>query len=314
MKVAIEPFLLDNTLMNCCVYLVAAAWMGVRIRMLPTMAVSLIGAVYALASLFCFPMLREPYIKVPAFLIFSLPLFRRDGAWRSIPFLLLSAALTGGIAVLLTLQLGGSIYADGTMIGTVPIRAALLSAFAALCMPRALRKLLSVRRRHALHTEIVVALAEHTYRLDALIDSGNLLKEPLTGLPVLLIDRPVDRPLLPVPFEKLSSGGVLYGERPDLVTLTEFNNASVDCICVQAPETIGTAQAVLPESLLPFDWRTKDDRMDLSYLGSPARAAAHWQKRYLMVYSRKRRFAAAARRGGGSAMHRACADRQGSEG
>ena len=309
MKITIEPFLLDNTLMNCCVYLLAAAWMGVRIRMLPTAAASLIGAVYALASLFWLPLLREPFLKIPSFLVVSLLLFRRAGAWRSLPFLLLSAALTGGTAMLLTIQLGGSVYSDGTIIGTVPVRAALLSAFAALCLPRMIRKLMEIRKRHALHTEIVIRLAWHTYRLDALIDSGNLLKEPMTGLPVVLINRPIDRPLLPVPFEKLSGSGILYGERPRTVILTGFGNVKVDCICVQAPTPIGKAQAVLPESLLPYDWRTRDDSMAVSHLGSTARAAAQWQARYLMVRSRKRGPSAAAGSGGGSAVHRTCTDR-----
>ena len=309
MKITIELFLLDNTLMNCCVYLITGAWMGVRLRMLPTLAVSLIGAAYALVSLFWMPILREPYWKIPSFLLLSLPLFRRCGAWRAVPFLLLSAALTGGMAMLLTLQLGGSVYADGTMVGTVPLRAALLSAFAALWLPNVLRRLLIVRRRRSLHTEVVIRLSEHTYRLDALIDSGNLLKEPITGLPVLLIDRAVDRPLLPVPFTKLSGSGVLYGERPASVTLPAFESAAVDCVCVQTPTPIGKAQAILPETLLPYDWRIKDDRMALPPVGTPARAAAHWQTRYLMVRSRKRRASSSARSGGGSPLYRACGDR-----
>jgi hypothetical protein len=294
MKITIEPFLLDNTLMNCCVYLLAAAWMGVRIRMLPTVGVSLLGAVYALISLFWVPLLRHPFLKIPSFLILSLLLFRRAGAFRAIPFLFLSAALAGGTAMLLTIQLGGRVYSDGTMIGTVPVRAALLSAFAALCLPRTIRTLTAMRKRHALHTGIAVELASHTYRLDALIDSGNLLKEPVTGLPVILIDPPVDRPQMPVPFTKLSGSGVLYGERPRSVVLTDFGSAAVDCVCVQSPTPIGKAQAILPESLLPYDWRIRNDRMAISYLGSPARAAAHWQTRYLMVRSRKRRTSAAA--------------------
>ena len=314
MKVAIEPFLLDNTLMNCCVYLLTAAWMGVRIRMLPTVGVSLVGAFYALIALFFVPLMRAPFIKIPCFLTLSLLLFRRAGAWKTIPFLLLAAALTGGTAMLLTVQFGGTVYADGTMIGTVPLRTALLIAVAALCLPRLLRMLLSVSKRRALHTDIVVQLAAHTYRLNALIDSGNLLKEPLSGLPVVLIAREVDRPLRPVPFEKLSKNGVLYGEHPVSVLLPEYGYTPVDCICAQAPERIGTAQAILPESLLPYDWRTKDDRMVSSCLGSPARAASRWQTRYLMVRSFKREFAAAARPGGRSTLHRACADGQGCKG
>lgn len=309
MKITIEPFLLDNTLMNCCVYLIAAAWMGVRIRILPTVAVSLLGAIYALLSLFYWTVLREPPLKITCFLAASFLLFRQAGAWRSLPFLLFSAALTGGTAMFMTLLFGGSVYADGTLVGTVPVRAALLSAFAALCLPRIIRTLLRTRRNRSMHTEVEVRLASHTYRLDALIDSGNLLKEPITGLPVILIDRAVDRPLMPIPFMKLSGSGVLYGERPRSVKLSAFGNMPVDCICVQSPEPIGKAQAIVPECLLPYDWRTRNDRMAISNLGSPARAAARWQTRYLMVHSCKRGTAAAARSGGRSAVHRTCADR-----
>lgn len=295
MKIAVEPFLIDNTLMNCCVYLLAAAWMGVRIRICPTVFISLLGACYAFASLFLVPLLREPYCKLPCFLLLSLPLFRRSGGiLKPIPFILLSAALTGGAAMLLTLQLGGTVYADGTMIGTISLRAAMLSAVCALCLPRLIRKLLSVRKRQALHTELAVSLAEHQYRLDALIDSGNLLKEPISGLPVILIDRDVDRPLRPIPFAKASIQDVLYGERPISVTLPQYGNAAIDCFLAKAPEPIGSAQAILPESLLPYDWRTMNDSVALSYLGSPARAASHWQTRYLMVRSCKRKPPAAA--------------------
>lgn len=314
MKIAIEPFLFDNALMNLCVYRLAAAWMGVRLKTAPTVLASLFGAVYALLSLFVVPALREPYWKLPCFLLFSLPLFKHAGAaYKALPYLLLSAALTGGTAMLLTLAFGGTVYADGTMVGTVPLRAALMSALAASCLPRVIRGVLTARRRGALHTQIVVQLKTERFALDALIDSGNLLREPITGLPVLLIERPVNGSL-PIPFRKLSGCGVLYGERPVSVTLPCFANAAVDCVVAQAPEPIGAAQAVLPEILLPYDWRTSHDRMADSALGAPARAARHWQTRYLMVRSRRRRSAAAAGTRRGGARDRTCADRQGGEG
>lgn len=315
MKIRVELFLFDNALMNFCVYRLAAAWMGVRLRTVPAACVSLCGAVYALVSLFIVPTLREPFLKLPCFLLLSLPLYRRAGTMlRALPYLLLSAALAGGTAMLLTLAFGGTVYADGTMVGTVPMRAALLSLAAASCLPRALRGLLYTRRKRALHTEIVVRLRERTYRLDALIDSGNLLTEPVTGLPVILLDRPVDRPEVPVPFHKLSGGGMLYGERPRSVTLVQYGNAGVDCIAAQAPEPIGTAQAILPEVLLPYEWRSSNDRMVSPYAGTPARVAAHWQTQYLMVRSHRRRPAAAARSRGGGGLHRARSHGQGGKG
>ena len=57
MKLSIEAFLFDNALMNVCVYALTGAWLGFRMRLLPTMLLSLIGAVYALLSLFMLPAL-----------------------------------------------------------------------------------------------------------------------------------------------------------------------------------------------------------------------------------------------------------------
>lgn len=305
MKLNIEPFLLDNTLMNACVYLLTAAWLGVRVRTLPVLLASLLGAVYALLSLFVLPLLREPYIKLPAFLIGSLPLFRKAGPfYRTLPFLLLSAATVGGAALLLTLQLGGSITMDGTLMGTVPLRAALLSAAVAAILPRTIRKLLRVHKRHTLYTDVVIVLKEHTYRLRALIDSGNLLTEPLSGLPVILLDREVDTPSRPIPFQSASHTDVLFGERAQRVSLPDFHGAVVDCVCAASPLPMKDVQAILPESVLPQEWRTKHDPMAAAAVGSPAHLAESWQKRYLLVHSQQRRTSGAARPGRGSGLHR----------
>ena len=315
MKIAIEPFLLDNALMNYCVFALAAVLLGVRVRILRTVLASLIGAVYALVSLFVCPILREPYLKLPCFLLFALPLYRKAGRRILIvPYILLSAVTVGGAALLLTLLLGGRLSADGTLIGTVPIRAGLASAVTASVLPRAVRTLLLSRRKRALTTVIRVRLQTHTYRLNALIDSGNLLTEPLSGLPVLLIDRAVDAPRLPIPYAKMSGEGVLYGERAKDVELPAYGGLSVDCVCACAPSPIAGAQAILPERVLPHDWRRTHAEPFFTFLDAPAFAASRWQTRWLLVHSHKRRTARTARSGGGGKMHRACADRPDREG
>ena len=315
MKIAVEPFLIDNTLMNYCVFALAGVLLGVRVRVLKTVLASLFGAVYALVSLFLVPLLREPYLKLPCFLLIALPLYR--GAGRRlliVPYILLSAVTVGGAALFLTLLLGGTVSMDGALIGTVPIRAGLASAVAASLLPRVMRALLLARRKRALTTEIRVRLKTHTYRLKALIDSGNLLTEPLTGLPVLLIDRPVDAPRLLIPFANLSGDGVLYGERAVSVELADYGGLSVDCICAHAPSPIADAQAILPERVLPHDWRRRNAEPGFTLLGTPAYLASRWQTRWLLVRSHKRKSSSAARSGGGGTLHRACADRPEGEG
>lgn len=304
MKVAIEPFLIDNALMNYCVFALTAAWLGIRIRVVPAILASVFGAVYALVSLFLLPLLRAPYIKLPLFLIGSLPLYRKAGSiLRVLPFMMLSAATVGGSALMLTLLLGGSVTADGTLIGTVPVRAALLSGLFAICLPRIMRSVLHIRKKRSMHTKVIVHLKTHVYELDALIDSGNLLTDPISGLPVVLINRSVDEPTRSIPFYKLSGEGILRGERPIQVALPEYGNAIVDCICAESPEQIYGAQAILPEALIPQEWRTSNVQMDQVHLGTPAFAASHWQTRYLMVHSHKRRVTRTPRPGRGSTLH-----------
>ncbi len=315
MKLSIEAFLFDNTLMNACVFALTAVWLGVRIRWGPTLLVSLCGAVYALLSLFVEPTLAQWYVKIPCFLALSLPLFRSAGSiLRSLPFLLLSAATVGGLALMLTLLLGGRIASDGSLIGTVSLRAALVSMLAAAMLPRLMRTILRNRKKRPLYTSVTVRFKTHTYRLKALIDSGNLLKEPITGLPVVLIDRTPDRPTVPIPYANAAQSGLLYGERAGSLILTEFGGVSVDCFAARSPLPITDAQAILPESVLPNEWRTNDDRMDTAPLVAPSASSARWQTHYLLVHSHKRKPSGAARSGGGGALHRACADRQGSEG
>ena len=298
MKVNIETFLLDNAMMNACVYLLTAAWLGIRLRLLPAAGISLLGAVYALLSLFALPMLREPYLKLPAFLLGSLPLFRRAGTiLKTSAVLLLSAATVGGSALLLTLLFGGSISMDGTLMGTVTVRAALASTLTALCLPRIVRALLTARKRCDSVTEIYIVLKSHTYRFRGLIDSGNLLTEPISGLSVILIDRPVDAPIRPIPFRSATNTEVLYGEHAKRVYFPAYGDLEADCFVAASPQPLGTVQAIIPERLLPQEWRSKHERMVETPVGAPVSVAARWQKRYLLVHSYKRRASGAARTG-----------------
>ena len=315
MKLSVEAFLFDNTLMNACVFSLTAVWLGIRIRWGPTLLASLLGAIYALLSLFVVPLLREWYIKVPCFFVLSLPLFHDDGsAFRTAPFLLLSAATVGGFALMLTLLFGGQIASDGSLIGTVSMRAALISALLAMILPRLMRTILVSRKKRALCTTVTVRLKTHTYRLKALIDSGNLLKEPVTGLPVVLIDRKPDRPSIPIPYANTAQSGILYGERARSLTLPEYGGVSVDCIIAGSPLPIADAEAILPESVLPNQWRTEHASMAFAHLVAPFASPARWQTHYLLVHSHKREFAGTARTRGRGALHCACADRSGGEG
>lgn len=82
----------------------------------------------------------------------------------------------------LCLLLGGSL-SGGALIGTVPLRVALLGAAAAALLPRPVRAFFSAVRGRSRRVRLRIVLDDRTLELTALADSGNLLTEPLSGKP-----------------------------------------------------------------------------------------------------------------------------------
>ena len=114
----------------------AAAIGALRLRPVAAVLAAFLGAVYALLSMSALPQLTAPVPKLLLCAAASLPLV---SAPRDLPRALLSllaaACLTGGLMMALCLLLGGSL-SGGALIGTVPLRVALLGAAAAALLPR----------------------------------------------------------------------------------------------------------------------------------------------------------------------------------
>lgn len=93
----------------------------------------------------------------------------------------------------------------------------------ALCGAALCFALFGVRRwlRASWQVELSLKVGGRTRRFPALIDTGNRLREPLSGLPVLIVESRVLRDILPpggyraVAYDALNGGGTLRCFRPD---------------------------------------------------------------------------------------------------
>lgn len=189
MELSIELFLLDNLMMDLLMLHLAAAIGALRLRPVAAVAAALGGAVYALLSLTAVPLLRTLPCKLLLCVLASLPLTH---GLRELPrallALFLSACLTGGLLLALTLLLGGTL-SGGALVGTVPLRVALAGAVAAAVLPRLVRAFFSAVRDRSRRVRMRVVLEDRTLELTAFADSGNLLTEPLSGKPVVVVER-----------------------------------------------------------------------------------------------------------------------------
>ena len=253
MRVSMELFLLDNALMNALTLGLAAALSGLRPRrwMAPVLAAS--GAVYALAALSVTPILLQP---VPKLLFgFLLAAGLSFAGWRDymrgLAALFLAAMLLGGLLLLFTLLLGGSL-AGGVLLGTVPLRAALIGCTAALFLPRWLR---GIKHGAAAAGDTVILLVEGTRRVRcrALIDSGNLVTDIASGLPVVLMtDCPCEGQGRYVPYETAQGMGVLTAYRPKRAELvTGGKRRRLDVLVAKSPRPIRGADALIGTTALP---------------------------------------------------------------
>ncbi len=259
MRISIEWFLLDNTLMNLCVLLLAGALSGLRIRLPLSVGLCLLGGVFALLSLWVFPVLLKPVPKLLFACVLAFGL-RADG-WRAylrgLLCVLLCAALLGGLVLLLTALLddGALGLKNGALVGTVETRVVLIAIAFAVMLPRILRALRNAARTVSLHVPLRFTLDGAELELDALIDTGNLLNEPVTGLPVVLVcatSMGKREEGYPVRYCGVNGEGLLYARRVQAAKIRiDGIWHSTDIMVARSPVPITGAKAIVGNNALP---------------------------------------------------------------
>lgn len=245
----VEVFLLDNLLLNLLIMRLAAAILSLRPPIIRTAAVCTVSAAAAALAAYRFPVLRNVFLRLPLLFIMAagLPVSGARGAKRLGVFLLnsgavlLSSVTVGGCAAAITYILDGS-PTQGTA-----LRTAVLTALAASFLPAAARRLLRRRLKNE-RTARVLLLHDGSLRsFTALVDTGNTLSEPVSGLPVAVVrcEALKKYAVLPIPTQTAAGRVVLLGFIPDRLSV---NGREVACAVAVAGD-IG-AEALIPPDLL----------------------------------------------------------------
>lgn len=203
--VVAELLFLDNALMDALVLLLAAALLRRKLAAWRVAAAAALGGAYALL------VLLPGWGDVLAFVACKLACCAgmaaiAFGVWRVKPLLvdagatLLAAFLLGGASLGLFFLLGdGALHMAGsTVYMGVGMRFCILGSFAGVGLWRWLRRLFeNAAREDAFGYRMDIRLGEDSASLEALLDSGNALTEPLSGDPVAVVRRQALGTLLP---------------------------------------------------------------------------------------------------------------------
>lgn len=230
----IELFLLDNLLMNLIILRLASAMLSARAGMIRTTLFALFGAVVAALGAGGVKLLLSPIAKLALSAFMSLALPVRGLKRRILAFLaaFVSAAAVGGAVMLTALLLGGEML-FGAVYSGLSLRTALIGGALASFLPNLIRRILARRigNSQTVRLKILLKTGENI-ECAALIDSGNLLLEPVSALPVIVLNakkyaEAAKGADIPIPARTAGGGCTLHALKPLRVLV---NGASVDAL------------------------------------------------------------------------------------
>ena len=247
MVLYIELFLLDNFVMDCLLLRTASALVARPIRLRRMVLASLLGAFWSCIALFC-PFLITLPAKIASGFLFAFA-FPKSGLKEyacEVAAVFGAAFLTGGLAFCLAFCFGGEMQ-NGILIASLPVRTALVIALIATFIPNLVRRL---RMQHAncnpqCYAKLSILVNGKEYQLNALIDTGNSLVEPISGKPVAVAYLPelANQAHIPIPAATAGSKSILYALRPECMRI---NGRESEGLLALSPMPLhGTAEALL---------------------------------------------------------------------
>jgi stage II sporulation protein GA (sporulation sigma-E factor processing peptidase) len=218
MRVYVELFLLQNFAMDALVLSLALRLAQRKPVFWRVALAAALGSCYALAAYW-------PPLRFLQGLLFRATCILCMCGLALRGLTLRSWLRTSGFSLVALICLGGTGYGLMEMLGArgfglwQAIFTAVLGAMAMVALSLPLRRAKPEFRRR-----VNLRLGEKELDLIGLIDSGNALTEPLSGLPVMLIDPGLAKglhpeKLRPVPFTALGAEGVVDAFYPDSVLL-----------------------------------------------------------------------------------------------
>ncbi len=225
MTIYIDIVLLENLCMNYIILFGTGYIIKLKIKHWRIAFSSLLGAIYAI---FTYVGIFPLYANILAKIILSVcmiyiafkPKNLKGMVKELVVFYLVSFALGGCAFALLYIVKPQDIFIkDGVYIGTYPIKIALLGGIVGFAITYIAFKVVKARMsRNELIYRMKVRIGKKETEIKVLLDTGNLLKDPISNNPVVLIEKSALHNILP--HELLENTKAMFGG--------EFDNNGIE--------------------------------------------------------------------------------------
>ena len=204
MTIYLDIVLVENLCMNYIILFATGYILKIKLNHIRLIISALIGGIY---SILAYTQILEAYSNVLMKLILSIIMVYI--AYNPKNVKLLSKQIL--IFYLTSFMFGGTAFAllyfvkpqeilmkDGVFIGTYPLKIALLGGIVGFAITVIAFKVVKYRiNKNDMFCEIEIFFAKKSVKVKAMLDTGNMLKDPITRMPVIIVEKDILYKIIP---------------------------------------------------------------------------------------------------------------------
>ena len=196
MTIYIDVVLIENLIMNYIILLATGLILKIKIKHIRLIIGSLLGAIYTIIGYIGILEIYSSFILkiILSIMIVYIAYYPQTlkKMWKELLFFYLTSFVFGGVAfsLIYIVKPQEIIMKNGLFLGTYPLKTVILGAIVAFVIIITAFKIIKSKiSKKDLICEITVEIEDKKISTNALIDTGNMLKEPITNTPVVVIER-----------------------------------------------------------------------------------------------------------------------------
>lgn len=195
MTIYIDVVLIENLIMNYIILLATGMILKIKIKHIRLIIGSLLGAIYTIIGYIGILEIYSSFILkiILSIMIVYIAYYPQSlkKMWKELLFFYLTSFVFGGVAfsLIYIVKPQEIIMKNGLFLGTYPLKTVILGAIVAFVIIITSFKIIKNKiSKKDLICEITVEIENREITTKALIDTGNMLKEPITNTPVVVIE------------------------------------------------------------------------------------------------------------------------------
>ena len=204
MTIYVDVVLMENLIMNYIILLATGLILKIKIKHVRLILGSLLGAIYTIVAYTGFLKIYSSFILkiILSVIIVYIAYYPQSvkKLCKELLFFFLTSFVFGGaaFALIYIVKPQDILMKNGLFLGTYPLKTVILAAIVAfVVIITAFTIIKSKMTKKDLIYKIEVKLNGKEIKTEALVDTGNMLKEPITNTPVVVIERSILYDVIP---------------------------------------------------------------------------------------------------------------------